>query len=653
LLKQKYCLFFLAAAICCHWSFASGQKTDSIPIIKRLVTTNIPPDTKLRFLNKLCAQYWTIDPDSALMYGWQGKMLLSKNVSKANIGRHHFVLGMAWENKGNFDSALWYLNRGMEISAGAGDQKYQYRAIEQIGSLYRIMGRYDTAVALMNNALDYFKTTGNNYQVMSTLFNIGSVYLEQNRFNKALEYYQASAAFDTILRDTSAMAIHLLGIGNIYLNLGNLFKLYNPEKSRKYFSLSQQNYRRCATLFLKSDHQTGFCFTSMSLLSSFIGAAMHEQADSLLKTDSACLSFPDPRISASLRISQAQLLDLRGKRSQALAVLREVAGAKGEMMILPEFHNAMLLMAGLLRAGGSRDSAWKVAETSLGWARKNSIYPIAYKALSMMANWSEADGNTAGALAATQEAGCYKDSLFIEIGKEVFDETELNFANQSLQAEVVKLETDQKIQKSRNLAIKLAGTIALLILALIIMWLVYRHRMTNRLRLEAEQKMLLSEQEKELVQSSVENLHLAMQIAEQDLIYHTLQNADLTQVNQSIREKMGEFQFRFQKKKDQDQFGHVLKNMHRDAQKDPLGDFEVMFSRMHKGFFEKLLAAGPELSKAELQICALLRLNLSSKDIARLVNLTVATVDVTRSHIRKKLSLDQNQSLTSYLIMLG
>ena len=632
---------------------AAEQKTDSIPIMKRLVTTGIPADTKLRFLNKLCAQYWTIDPDSALSYGWQAKPLLRQKVSQVNVGRHHFVMGMAWENKGNFDSTLWYLNRGADISAKAGDIRYQYRAIEQIGSLYRIMGQYDTAVVMMNQALGYFKSTGNDYQVMSTLFNIGSVYLEQNRLNKALQYYMASSAYDSILNDTSAIAAHLLGIGNIYLNLGNLFKPYNPEKSQKYFSLSQQNFRECAKLFLQADHLTGKYFSTVSLLASFIGEGMMAQADSLLRADSSCLSFPDPRISASFQISQAQLLLNQGKKSQALALLQKVSFNRGEIIILPEFHEAMLLMAGLLWETGKHDSAWKMAGKSLAWARKNSIYPIAIEALILQANWFDAVGRTQSALASTREAGRYKDSLFILMGKEIFDETELRFKNQTLLSAVANMKDDQKLEKSRNLIIKLAGTIALLILAFVILWQIARHRNINRKRLDAERKVILHGQEKELSESSMENLRLTMQINEQDLIYHTLQNSDLNKANQTIREKMGEFQLRFQKKKDQDEFGQMLNDMHRDAKKDPLGDFELMFSRMHHGFFEKLLAACPELTKAELQICALLRLNLSSKDIARLVNLTVATIDVTRSHIRKKLKLDQSQSLSSYLIMLG
>ena len=83
-----------------------------------------------------------------------------------------------------------------------------------------------------------------------------------------------------------------------------------------------------------------------------------------------------------------------------------------------------------------------------------------------------------------------------------------------------------------------------------------------------------------------------------------------------------------------------------------MNDFEVMFKQIHSGFYEKMLALSPDLSRSELQICALLRLNLSSKDISRVANLSIPTVEVTRHHIRKKLNLDQKESLTSYLIQV-
>jgi DNA-binding NarL/FixJ family response regulator len=89
-----------------------------------------------------------------------------------------------------------------------------------------------------------------------------------------------------------------------------------------------------------------------------------------------------------------------------------------------------------------------------------------------------------------------------------------------------------------------------------------------------------------------------------------------------------------------------------DSSRDPMKDFELLFTQLHGGFNEKLVAINPELTRIELQICALLRLNLSSKDIARLTNISLSTVEMTRHHIRQKLNLDQKISLTSHLISI-
>lgn len=650
---KKLILLSIFALIFRPTIFALPAKTDSIPIIKHLVTTSIPADLKLKFLNTLCAKYWNADPDSALRYGWLGLPLLKEKVAPRNAAYLHFALGMAWENKGDFDSSHWYLNRAARLFTEMGEERLYYRSIEQIGSLFRIMGQYDTAIVLMNKALDYFKSTHDNFQIMSSLYNIGSVYIEKNRLIKALEYYQASAAFDSVLKDTSVMATHMFGIGTIYLNLGNLFKQFDKERSRNYFSISQKYYHDCALLFLKSSHKTGFCFTSMSLLSSYIGAGMMDQADSLLNADSTCLSFPDPRISASFRMSKAQMLNLNGKKSEALALLKLVAGSKEEIRILPEFHEAMLFMASLMRESGKSDSAWKLAQVSLAWGRKKSVYPVAYQALNLMSNWFNEEGKYAQALASNREATLYKDSILSDIGKEIFDETELKFKNQVLRTELKNLKAKQELQKFRNLVISLAGIAAILILILVISWLLARQKTINRNRVAVEQKMHILEQERIIRESEMENLHLAMQLKEQELIFHTLKSTDLSQINRSIKEKLGAFQFRLPKKKDQDDFNQALAEIHREAKQDPLADFEQMFLQMHGDFYEKLLAKCPDFTKTELQICALLRLNLSSKDIARLVNLTAASIDVTRSHIRKKLELDQSQSLSSYLILLA
>jgi len=79
-------------------------------------------------------------------------------------------------------------------------------------------------------------------------------------------------------------------------------------------------------------------------------------------------------------------------------------------------------------------------------------------------------------------------------------------------------------------------------------------------------------------------------------------------------------------------------------------EFESWFAQVHTGFYQKLHQTYPDLSPIELKVCALLRLNLVSKDMANLMNVKPSSVDMYRYRIRKKLNLQQDDNLTSFLI---
>lgn len=80
--------------------------------------------------------------------------------------------------------------------------------------------------------------------------------------------------------------------------------------------------------------------------------------------------------------------------------------------------------------------------------------------------------------------------------------------------------------------------------------------------------------------------------------------------------------------------------------------FQQNFDLIHKNFFRNLRRRYPELTPADLKFCALLRLNYSTKDIAKFTRLTVRGVEGARYRIRKKLGIKNDQSLTDFLIEL-
>ncbi|WP_082331953.1 tetratricopeptide repeat protein [Mangrovimonas xylaniphaga] len=82
-------------------------------------------------------------------------------------------------------------------------------------------------------------------------------------------------------------------------------------------------------------------------------------------------------------------------------------------------------------------------------------------------------------------------------------------------------------------------------------------------------------------------------------------------------------------------------------------EFTGYFEQIHPQFFQDLNAFAVEpLSPAELRLCMLLRLNLSSKEIASILRITPDSVRIARYRMRKKLPLDSKDDLQAFLLQL-
>ncbi len=79
-------------------------------------------------------------------------------------------------------------------------------------------------------------------------------------------------------------------------------------------------------------------------------------------------------------------------------------------------------------------------------------------------------------------------------------------------------------------------------------------------------------------------------------------------------------------------------------------EFEVNFKELHGDFFENLLKRFPKLTPKDLKLCAYLKMNLSSKEIAPLMGITIRGVEIHRYRLRKKLDMDGSQNLSGFLI---
>ncbi|GGH13068.1 transcriptional regulator [Sphingobacterium alkalisoli] len=77
--------------------------------------------------------------------------------------------------------------------------------------------------------------------------------------------------------------------------------------------------------------------------------------------------------------------------------------------------------------------------------------------------------------------------------------------------------------------------------------------------------------------------------------------------------------------------------------------FATHFDELNDGFFNRLKSRHPSLSRNDLKVCAYLRLNFSTKQIAQLQSISVRGVEIHRYRLRKKLNIDTEISLSDYL----
>lgn len=78
--------------------------------------------------------------------------------------------------------------------------------------------------------------------------------------------------------------------------------------------------------------------------------------------------------------------------------------------------------------------------------------------------------------------------------------------------------------------------------------------------------------------------------------------------------------------------------------------FETNFNQVHEAFFNRLKAQFPDLTPGDLKLAAYLKMNLSSKEIAPLLNISVRGVENKRYRLRQKVHLDNDANLTEFMI---
>ena len=213
-----------------------------------------------------------------------------------------------------------------------------------------------------------------------------------------------------------------------------------------------------------------------------------------------------------------------------------------------------------------------------------------------------------------------------------------------------------------------AAYVCYIILALLALWYVYRWddvRVKRKKQqaviekdkelhdMEREYEEEKARQEKQIMQLEKEKLEYDLQHKSQEManlmINFVRKNEMLTEIKSEIL-KVSALLKGEGAREGKQQLILINNKIDGNIQSDEvLKRIEDQFDLIHNNFMKRLHAKHPELSHNERMMCAYLKMNLSTKEIAPLLNISVRGVETIRYRLRKKFALEREDSLTDYL----
>lgn len=186
----------------------------------------------------------------------------------------------------------------------------------------------------------------------------------------------------------------------------------------------------------------------------------------------------------------------------------------------------------------------------------------------------------------------------------------------------------------------------LFVLVILTIYIINKHKLNKhrrgleiRIEKEHERKVELNERN---------NLLREINTKRKELANSTYQAAQRNKMLIEVKNELAEVKDKFD---NQSNYKTIEKKINTMVEgKDDWKVFEANFKEVNQDFFQNLLKLYPDLSTKDLKLCAYLKMNLSTKEIAPLMAISGRGVEIHRYRLRKKLDLKTNKNLSKYLI---
>lgn len=584
------------------WIGSIALLTVALIIIFIFLLKNYPPAKEQYKVEKrlseifvtLDSSYWKNNDNNLLLTN--EAILISEKICDSNaLAQALFNKARILQNFAQNDSGLIISNQALIIAEKFHNDTLIAKIKHNIGYCYLYKDNYYMAMLYFTEAGKIADKLHNNRLKGMASNGLGLVYAALNDYDKAMDYFKrANNAFKEPSRgNIRDMAGSLMNIGNCYFGKNDL--------------LSAIFYQEKALTMAEQIHDTDMiCRININL-------GLINQA---LKNNAASLKYLNQALKYSKQINNRRLYGI---------ILQDLGFFYAENNQLIQAENFLNQSLYVFSETGFRSRQMKAylqlssIKKQQGQWQKAYRYHIRYMELS--------------------------DSILNSETQKKISDYQWEMESQKKKYERELLQKKYEIQKRNNIIL------AISIISVIIITLVVSRNLKKSIKQQKLENTHLQEKinitkkinelEKFKYKAEIEAKDKELTILSLQLVTKNEILTDISEMTNKLYKTnmMDAISFNNLKK-------IIKENLNLDKDWD---QFKKMFENVHQIFFTKLKQTCPELTENEMRLCAYLKVNLQNREIAKILNVSQATIATNRYHIRKKLNLDKKTSLENYI----
>lgn len=518
-----------------------------------------------------------------------------------------------------------YLDSTLVLAKRLNNKKFIARTTNYLGVYHNMTSQYEASIPIYNDVIKMYTELNDMTQVCAAMNNKANSFRSLGRYNECLEVHMESLKLKEEIGDTEeSIAASYWNIGNIQGDIGN-------------YDISNDYYNKAKVIYEKLDLKDDIASINTNLAINLKGQKEYEEAKALfietmpyyieknynndlaglydnlgwIYAQQDSLQLAEDYYMKSLAISQnygeTSLIGLNQRH------LGELYNKKGE------YRKALRYIKDALKNAEETGTRKKMIGDLLEMSKAYAGLGRYKKAYEFHTDYHK-----------------LHDEILGEENIKKMNELEVQYQTEKKEKELILKQKELQLleerkQKAENeklfLLISLIGALALAIA------IVYGLR----------QKMKRNKIEREKLNSDLE-------FKEKELTTHALHLAHKNEVLLDLKSQLKELKSESPNARS---YQKVINTINLDINNDNNWEqFRNYFEDVHKDFNSKVMRNYPDVSNNDLRLMSLLKMNLSSKEIANILNISIEGVKKARYRLRKKLNLSSEESLQELVIEL-